>query len=65
MTVHLRLTPSVGKSINGLSIIVEHSTVLPTNSGALFVFCNRGRDKMKILRWERNDLIIWYKRLEQ
>jgi transposase len=41
------------KSINGLSIIVEQSMVLPTNSGGLFVFCNGGRDKIKILCWER------------
>jgi len=53
------------KSINGLSIIVEQSMVLPTNSGALFVFCNRGRDKIKILCWERNGFIVWYKRLER
>jgi len=53
------------KSINGLSIIVEQSMVLPTNSGALFVFCNRGRDKIKIFCWERNGFIVWYKRLEQ
>jgi transposase len=53
------------KSINGLSIIVEQSMALPTNSGALFVLCNRGRDKIKILCWERNGFIVWYKRLER
>jgi transposase len=53
------------KSINGLSIIVEQSMVLPTNSGALFAFCNRGRDMVKILCWERNGFIVWYKRLER
>lgn len=53
------------KSINGLSIIVEQSMLLLTNSGALFVFCNRGRDKIKILCWERNGFIVWYKRLER
>jgi transposase len=53
------------KSINGLSMIVEQSMVLPTNSGALFVFCNRGRDKIKIPCWERNGFIVWYKRLER
>jgi len=53
------------KSINGLSIIVEQSMMLPTNSGALFVFCNRGSDKIKILCWERYGFIVWYKRLEQ
>jgi transposase len=46
-------------------MIVEQSMVLPTNSGALFVFCNRGRDKIKIPCWERNGFIVWYKRLER
>ncbi|MFT6435901.1 MAG: transposase [Candidatus Azotimanducaceae bacterium] len=55
----------VRKSINGLTIIVGHSMVLPTNSGALFVFCNRDCDKIKILCWERNGFIVWYKRLER
>jgi len=33
-------------------------------SGALFVFINKRRDKLKILTWERNGFIVWYKRLE-
>lgn len=35
------------KSINGLSAIVEAEMELPVFSGALFVFCNRQRDKSK------------------
>jgi transposase len=38
---------------------------LPVNSDALFVFCNRARDKIKMLCWERNGFVIWYKRLEK
>lgn len=53
------------KSIDGLSILVEQEMELKPNMAALFVFCNRGRDKVKILYWERNGFVVWYKRLER
>ena len=34
-------------------------------SGSMFVFVNARRNKLKILVWERNGFIVWYKRLEQ
>ena len=34
-------------------------------SGSLFVFINKRRNKLKILTWERNGFIVWYKRLEE
>ncbi|MBM7074280.1 IS66 family insertion sequence element accessory protein TnpB [Shewanella sp. 202IG2-18] len=36
------------KSINGLSIIVEQQMELRSTDGSVFVFCNKGRDKLKI-----------------
>ena len=53
------------KSINGLSALVEMELELPVMSGALFVFCNKGRDKLKILYWDKTGFALWYKRLEQ
>ena len=53
------------KSIDGLSLLVEQEMELKANMAALFVFCNRARDKIKILCWERNGFIVWYKRLER
>lgn len=53
------------KSINGLSILVEQGLGLDPFGPQLFVFCNRKRDKVKILYWERTGFVLWYKRLEK
>jgi transposase len=53
------------KSIDGLSAIVEQELGLSPFSSSLFVFCNRKRDKVKIIYWERSGFVLWYKRLEK
>tara|TARA_R110001592_G_scaffold362074_1_gene674823 strand:- start:13667 stop:14017 length:351 start_codon:yes stop_codon:yes gene_type:complete len=53
------------KSINGLSVIIESEIDLPVMSGALFIFCNRAKDKLKILYWDKTGFALWYKRLEK
>jgi transposase len=52
------------KAINGLSMITEQLEFDPF-SGHLFVFCNRRRNILKILYWERNGFCLWQKRLEK
>jgi transposase len=51
--------------INGLSILVEQALGLNPFASAVYVFCNRRRDRVKILAWDRNGFWLLMKRLEQ
>lgn len=53
------------KSIQGLSILVEDLLEENPFSGHLFGFCNRQRDLIKVLYWDRNGFSLWMKRLEK
>lgn len=53
------------KSINGFSILVAGQLELDPLSGHLFGFCNRKKDIVKILYWDRNGFCLWQKRLEK
>jgi transposase len=53
------------KSIDGLSLlVVGHLERNPTD-GAIYVFVNKYRNKIKILYYDRNGFALWYKRLER
>ncbi|GIM47316.1 transposase [Collibacillus ludicampi] len=53
------------KSIDGLAVLVKEEFELDPFSPCLFVFCNRKRDKLKILHWEHNGFWLYYRRLEK
>lgn len=64
--VYLHRAPvDMRKQIDGLALLAKEVIELDPMSGAMFAFVNARRNKLKILVWERNGFIVWYKRLEQ
>ena len=53
------------KSIDGLAVLVKEVFHLDPFSPCLFVFCNRQRDKLKILQWDHAGFWLHYRRLER
>lgn len=53
------------KSFEGLISIVEELFPEELLSRALFIFLNRRKDHMKVLFWDKDGLVIWFKRLEK
>jgi transposase len=53
------------KSFEGLSAVVEQMFPGELLSGALFIFLSRRKDHMKVLYWDGDGFVIFYKRLEK
>ena len=53
------------KAINGLSGIILDSGIDVPSSGNLVIFYNKGRNKVKILFWDRNGFVLYYKYLQK
>ena len=52
------------KGFDGLSGLVQECFSQDLLTGHLFLFLNRRRDRIKILYFDRDGLVTWYKRLE-
>lgn len=52
------------KSFDSLCQLVETGMSRNPLSGEVFLFINRPRNRMKLLRWEYGGFILYYKRLE-
>ena len=52
------------KQMRGLSVLVQEELELDPFSSHLFAFCNRRRDHVRLLYWERNGFAMWQKKLE-
>ena len=64
--VYLAAGPTdLRKGIDGLAVIVQEHFKLDPFSHCLFVFCNRSRDKLKVLEWSGTGFWLHYLRLEK
>ena len=52
------------KSFDGLTGLVQECFGQDPLTGHLFLFLNRRRDRIKILFWDHDGLVIWYKKHE-
>ena len=53
------------KGINGLSLAVVSQLELNPLCGHVFVFYNKGCNRLKLLYYDRNGFAMWYKVLEK
>lgn len=52
------------KSFDGLHAIVQAEFQRDIRLGDLFLFLNRRLDRIKLIHWDGDGLVIWMKRLE-
>ena len=55
----------IRKSFDGLCGLVSERLGQSPVSGDVFIFINRPRNRMKLLRWEPGGFVLFYKRLER
>lgn len=53
------------KGFDGLCGLVSAQMGRDLLSGDVFIFVNRGRNRVKLLVWDRSGFVIWCKRLEE
>lgn len=66
LKVYVSIEPQdMRKSFNGLSAVVEQHLQRDPYQGALYLFTNQRRDRLKILFWDGTGMWVAAKRLEQ
>jgi transposase len=63
--VYLCVAPTdLRKQATSLALLVEQGLKRNIFEPVLYVFSNARRDRIRILYWERNGLVLWSKRLQ-
>ncbi len=60
-----REATDIRKGFDGLSGMVSGQLGQNPMSGDVFIFVNRQRNRIKLLRWEPGGFVLFYKRLEK
>ena len=64
--VYLHRAPiDMRKQRSGLAALVQEVIKVDPFSSAIFLFIGKRYDRIKILWWDRNGFVVWYKRLER
>ena len=53
------------KGFDGLSGLIQNHMNRHATDGSVYVFINRRRDRMKLMVWQRDGFLLYYKRLEK
>jgi len=63
--IYLAIEPvDFRKAVDGLSHVVRQELKLDPFGNYLFLFCNKQRNKLKCLTWDKNGFWMGYKRLD-
>jgi transposase len=63
--VYLHRAPiDMRRQRSGLAALAQEVLKQDPFSSALFVFIGKRRDRLKILWWDRNGFVVWYKVIE-
>ena len=52
------------KQMDGLVALIADTLAMNPTSGQIFIFRNRGRNRLKVLYWDKNGFWLLYRRLE-
>lgn len=66
MKIFVRTEPAdFRKQINGLTVLIQEEMTEDLFGKNLFLFCNKMRNRIKIIYWDNNGFCMWLKRLEK